>query len=133
MTQQVEKSLRTAFEMLRMAEAELHRPKEDAVTMCTCQSTRNSVREFFHSYLESKFESVPVDSSLSDLLDQCAKIDLQFKSVDISCFECKGEDTASCSDIYCLSNKKVSECFSKANVIRELVMAKLNIYEKDLT
>jgi hypothetical protein len=130
-TQPILHSLRNASSLLRIANNELYRPSEDTVTLCACQSTKNAVIEFLRSYLtEKKVKSIS-KNSLENLLSECCKADAGFKSIDISCFGCKAEDE-SCSGAYCLDVKKVSECFAKAKVVEEFVLAKLKVNPKDL-
>ncbi len=131
MNQKLNQSLWSAYESLRVAERELMRPNEDAVTLCACQCTRNSAREFLRSFLFSKTFNRFENSSLSDLLHQCAEIDPHFNAIDLSCFDCRNADSGECEKHYCLSVEKVNECFERTHVIRELVMAKLKLLEKD--
>ena len=131
MNQKIKQSLWTAHESLRVAERELMRPNEDAVTLCACQCTRNSASEFLRSYLANK-SSKPFDNySLSGLKKQCEMIDPHFKAIDLSCFDCRNTAAGDCDKSYCLAVDKVNECVEKTHVIRELVMAKLKLQEKD--
>ncbi len=131
MNQKINQTLWSAYESLRVAERELMRPNEDAVTLCACQCTRNAAFEFLRSYLATK-SSKPFDNySLSGLLHQCALIDPHFKTIDISCFECRKTEASDCDKSYCIAVEKVNECVEKTHVIRELVMAKLKLMEKD--
>ncbi|MCX6290329.1 MAG: hypothetical protein NT126_01035 [Bacteroidetes bacterium] len=124
------RTVKNAMDSLRVAENELNRPTEDTVTLCACYSTRNSVNGFLHSYLLSK-SSDNQEKYLDDLLDQCSKIDSQFKKVDLSCFKCGVSNKEQCEKNYCLSVDKVNECYSQANMVKQLVMEKLNLSEKD--
>ena len=124
-------SLWSAFESLRVAEQELQRPREDAVTLCACQCTRNSVSEFLRSYLFIKTSKRFHDASLSELKKECSRIDAQFGTLDITCFDCRDTAEDSCDKEYCLSVEKVNTCFEKAYMIRELVMTKLDLPEED--
>src|ERR1035441_8992288 len=101
-------SLRSASSLLRVANKELHRPKEDSVTLCACQSTKNAVMKFLESYLKTKNVKNYSKHSLEDILSECSKVDRGFKSIDISCFECKASG-ANCEKDYCLDVNKVSE------------------------
>ncbi|MBI4945654.1 MAG: hypothetical protein HY840_04550 [Bacteroidetes bacterium] len=124
-------SLRNASSLLRIANNELYRPSEDTVLLCTCQSTKNAVIEFLKSYLlEKKVKSIS-KNSLENLLAECCKVDSGFKSIDIACFGCKTQEE-NCVGSYCLETSKVSECFAKAKVVEEFVLAKLKVHPKDL-
>jgi|ERR1035437_3302745 hypothetical protein len=124
-------SLHNASSLLRIANNELYRPSEDSVTLCACQSTKNAVMGFLQSYLtEKKVQSIS-KNSLESLLAECCKVDPGFRSIDISCFGCKTHDE-NCTGDYCLDTKKVSECFAKAKVVEEFVLAKLKVNPKDL-
>lgn len=124
-------SLRNASSLLRIANNELYRPSEDSVTLCACQSTKNAVVKFLESYLiEKKVKNIS-QNSLEELLSQCCNVDSGFKSIDISCFGCKTQD-GNCEEGYCLEVNKVSQCFAKAKVVEEFVLAKLKVNPKDL-
>jgi|ERR1039458_1957412 hypothetical protein len=130
-TNSIHDSLRNASSLLRVANKELYRPKEDSVTLSACQSTKNAVMKFLESYLTEKKVKNFSKSTLENLLAECCKVDPGFKSIDISCFGCKTYDENCIAD-YCLEVKKVSECFAKAKVVEEFVLAKLKINPKDL-
>jgi hypothetical protein len=127
----IRQSLEQAMQSFRIAENELNRPNEDAVTLCACHNTRNSVNGFLHSYLLSK-SSDNREKHLDDLLSQCSKIDDQFKAIDLSCFKCGTSDKDTCDHNYCLSVEKVDECFNQAKVVKDLVLKKLAVTEKEL-
>ena len=124
-------SLRNASSLLRIANKELYRPSEDSVTLCACQSTKHAVVVFLQSYLSEKKVKNILLNSLENLLDECCKVDAGFKSIDISCFGCKTQDENRLES-YCLEVNKVNECFSKAKVVEEFVLAKLKVNPKDL-
>jgi len=119
-------SMADAMSAFRMAENELNRPNEDAVTICACHSMRNSVNYFLHSFLLSNPEKL-VNDPAGDLLSQCVACDSRFNAIDLSCFRCEIE----CTEDYCLSVEKVGECFNQANAVKKLVMEKLQLSEKD--
>ena len=125
------RSLREAFETLRIAEREFMRPSEDAVTLCACQSVRVAAGKFLHSFLLINGCERSSETYLADLLKQCAGIDPHFKTIDLSCFDCGNTDLNCCDEIYCLTLEKVNECLEKTQAIRELVMTKLKLREKD--
>lgn len=124
-------ALRNASSLLRIANKELYRPSEDAVTLCACHSTKNAVIEFLKSYLTEKKVKSFSNYSLENLLSECTKVDSGFRNIDISCFGCKTQDE-NCLVSYCLEVNKVSECFAKAKVVEEFVLAKLKVNPKDL-
>lgn len=124
-------SLRSAASLLRVANQELYRPNKDSVTLCACQSTKNAVIKYFESYLSEKKIKNISNNSIEHLLAECCKVDKGFKSIDISCFGCKTHDE-NCTHSYCLDVKKVTECFDRAKVVEEFVLAKLKVNPKDL-
>jgi len=126
----IRRSIENAMQSLRVAENELNRPNEDAVTLCACYNTRNSVNGFLHSFLLSRSSDHP-EKYLDELLNQCSGIDAAFKSIDLSCFKCGTSGKESCDSNYCLSVDKVNECFSRALVVKQLVLEKLLLSEKD--
>ncbi|TAL56868.1 MAG: hypothetical protein EPN85_14870 [Bacteroidetes bacterium] len=130
-TNQVITYLKNADSLLRIADGEVHRPSEDAVTWCTCQCTRKSVMELLRSFLSDKNYSGISENSLESLLQKCKKIDSEFNNIDIACFSCKTLDN-DCVGGYCLEMEKVNECFEKAIEIREFVFTKLKVNIKDL-
>ena len=125
--------LKNSFEFLNIAKQELFRPLEAAVTLCVCQSTRNAATGFLSSFLLSKSILNIEDKSLSELLNQCAEIDPQFNSIDLSCFECRTVKSNKCEDKYCLSMAKVKACYEKTQAISELVSAKFKTNNKSFS
>ena len=131
-TDAVHQSLGIALQELRIAEDELNRPTEDAVTLCACISTRNALNGFLRTFLLKHNPSVSRNLNSDELLNQCTRIDPQFKSLDLSSFACRhvvGEEE--CEKMYCLSVEKVNECFETVRAAKDLVLAKLNVSEKD--
>ena len=126
----VRQSVEHAMQSFRIAENELNRPNEDAVTLCACHTTRNSVNKFLHSYLLSQSADT-IEKHLDDLLSQCSKLDSRFDAIDLSCFKCGTSDKDECEHTYCLSVEKVSECFNQATAVKQLVMEKLQLSERD--
>jgi hypothetical protein len=118
--------LQDSSAMLEIAAHELERPDEDIVTIGACQCTRNSVIGFLRSYLLEKKSLLKFHNSLEKLLSECAMVDPSFNNIDISCFVCKTED-GDCSGAYCLAQHKVLECYKRAQMIKEFVLAKLNL------
>lgn len=123
--------LKNADSLLQTAEGEVHRPSEDAVTLCTCQCTRKSAMEYLRSFLIRNNYLKVSENSLENLFSECKKIDPEFSKLDISCFSCKSLDN-DCVGGYCLDIEKVNDCFEKAKEVREFVFAKLKINTKDL-
>ena len=132
MTKQIPKSLQKAFQSYRLAENEMSRPAEDAVVFCACSSMRNSINIFLLSFLASKSVQIAGEKKFNDLLQYCKKLDPQFKAIDLSCFVCKNNDGGNCNEHYCLSPDKVSECFTQTKMVKNLVLAKMEISEKEL-
>lgn len=124
-------TLKETSDLLRIAEDELQRPNEDAVTLSACHCVRDSASNSLRGYLQSKSIKITETSTLSDLQYQCAKLDAQFKNIDLSCFDCRHESLGE-KDSYCLSVDKVKKCYDNANMIHGLVMQKLKLTEKDL-
>jgi hypothetical protein len=125
-------SLKHALKSFQIAEAELNRPSEDMVTLCACQHMRNSVNDFLESFLAGKSIDIIEDKTFDELIQYCTRVDAQFKAIDSSCFLCNMNNTKNVTAKYCLSPKKVNECFVEARMLKNLVLAKLNISEKDL-
>ena len=131
---QIRHSLQKAVQTFRIAEKELYRPSKDVVALCACRKMRDSVNEFLHIFLMSKTYGTDYKKYFDDLLGQCAEIDAQFKVIDLSCFlcSCSQNHFQNCDDKYCLSNEKINECFIRAIMVKNLVLAKLNVTEKEL-
>jgi hypothetical protein len=132
MFKQIPPSLQNAFQSFRMAENEMNRPHEDAVAFCACHNMRNCVNIFLLSFLADNAVQVSGEKKFEDLLKYCKKIDSQFKAIDLSCFNCKHDGATNCDEKYCLSIKKVNECFVQTKMVKNLVLAKLKISEKEL-
>jgi hypothetical protein len=123
--------LRQALQQLHIAEHELNRPDEDAVTLCACNSTRNALNGFLRTFLLKHSESVHADLKPDEMLSMCMHIDPKFGTISLSGFTCNHlNDEANC-DMYCLSVEKVNECFKAAKAVKDLVLTKLQLSEKD--
>jgi len=129
-TQLIPASLRNAFFSYRIAENEYNRPIEDAVTLCACNKMRGSVEEFLRSFLRHNDAAFNHLDYFNDLLNRCANIDSQFKAIDLSCFVCNNEG-GNGHEKYCFSAEKMKDCFIQTRMVKNLVLAKLNLSEKD--
>jgi cobalamin biosynthesis Co2+ chelatase CbiK len=124
-------SLQEAFKSFQIAEAEVHRPGEDMVTLSACTHLRNSVQSFLQSFLESKSVDIIEQKEFDELLRYCNKLDVQFKAIDLTCFACKKVGAKDGEEKYCLSVEKVNQCFVETKMLKNLVLAKLHLSEKD--
>src|SRR5689334_15070316 len=131
MSKQIPPSLKNAFQSFLIAENEMNRPHEDAVAFCACHNMRRCVNIFLLSFLADNSVQIPGENNFDSLLTYCNKIDPQFKAIDLSCFNCKHNGVTNCDEKYCLSIKKVNECFVQAKRVKNLVLAKLEISEND--
>lgn len=123
--------LKNADKFLEMASAEVHRPSEDAVGLCTCQCTRKSVMELFRSFLAERNSAALNGNSLEGLFWECRRVDPAFDSLDISCFSCRSLDN-NCTGGYCLEIERVNACFDQALMVRKFVLSKLNNEGKEM-
>lgn len=131
MTTQINQALKNAFELFQQAESELNRPKEDAVTICACNCTRDAVRGLMHSFLLANSVNVPQNESLSELLTQCTKYETQFERINLSCFKCKNEKPDSSKTSYCLPYENVDKCFQIAQTMRDIIINNLSLSENN--
>ena len=122
--------LRNAYFSFRLAEDEFNRPNEDVVTLCACNRLRGSMTGFLRSFLKSKFVTFSDKDFADDLLKLCTIVDYQFKAIDLSCFICNHEGTTK-NTSHCFSVEKMKDCFTQSRMVKNLVLAKLNISEKD--
>jgi hypothetical protein len=124
--------LQSALKSFRLAENEMNRPGEDVVAYCACHNMRESVNIFLLSYLASKLVQLPGESKFNDLLSYCKKLDPQFKAINLSCVDCRNNGMTNTDSHYCFSTKKINQCFMQAKMVKNLVLAKMEISEKDL-
>lgn len=124
-------SLLKAENDFSLASSELNRPSENVMTLCTCQSTRNSVIEFFRAYLVANNSKGTSETTLENLFNLCCKADASFCAIDISHFTCRTLQD-NCVGGYCLDIEKVNHCFETAKVVKELVCAKLKVKPSEL-
>lgn len=125
-------SLKEAFAELRIAEQELSRPSEDAVTLSACLGARQSINSMLKMYLLSQSINHSDGKSLTELMDQCKHIDKDFGKIDLSSILCKGMNQDECDGKYCLSTENVNNCVAVANQLKTLVLNKLKINESEL-
>ncbi|CAN5342011.1 hypothetical protein BH09BAC5_BH09BAC5_29330 [soil metagenome] len=132
MKTQINQALKNAFELFQQAESELNRPKEDAVTICACNCTRDAVRGLMHSFLLANTVKISANESLAELLNQCKKHETQFEHIDLSCFDCKNEKTDSRKTSYCLPYENVNKCFQVAQMLRDIIIKNLSLSQNNL-
>lgn len=128
-TTEIRKSLNQAITELRIAEHELNRPNEDVVKMAVCYSARHSMNTLLRLYLLSNDIKDNEEKSLTDLHNQCVKIDNDFSTIDISNIHCNKLNREERDGKYCLTIDKVHECVTLANLYRILILNKLKINE----
>jgi HEPN domain-containing protein len=116
----LEELLHEAESALEQASEEQMRPAEDIVPISICHHSRSSIRMYLMSYLLKKGIKPDGNSSIKDLLVQCAALDKRFANLDVSEIECR-TSKASVNDEYCLSLDKVTSCFEVANHVKKLV------------
>ncbi len=105
---------------LHFAAEEQMKPEEDLVHYSVCHNSRTSIRLYLTSYLLNHDKQVEANSSIMDLIKQCAEIDSRFADINLSEIECR-DTKASKNYEYCLSTNKVGGCFAAAKEVRDLV------------
>jgi len=131
-TTEIKDSLKQALTELRIAEYELNRPNEDVVTLSICLTARQSMGAMLQLFLLSKSINHNAGKSLSNLLDQCKKIDKQFESIELSNIFCNELTHDECENKYCLSAENVTHCITVANQLKTLVLHKFKLTESEI-
>jgi hypothetical protein len=119
----VYRSFETAVRDLRIAEDELFRPDEDAVTMCACNCTRNALNGFLKTFLLSRNVAIQNGMSSDELLACCALNDQRFIAVNLAAFACRHQASS-----YCLSIEKVNNCYQTTCLVKDIVLSELESF-----
>lgn len=126
MTPQRFESIRLALDYLDAAEAELNRPKEDAVNLCVCLGARKCIMHLLQGYLVLTNGKTYADCTMEELIGHCTQTDRRFAAIDYSCLHCRHtRDEA--AGLYCIDPETVKDCVAVAERLKALVLEKLNI------
>ncbi len=128
-TNNIRDSIKHAITELHIAENELNRPQEDVVKMAVCYSARNSMNTLLRLFLLSKGNNHNEEKSLTELHNQCVKMDRDFSTVDISNIHCNKLNRTARDGEYCQSVEKLHECVTIANSYKTIILNKLKINE----
>ncbi len=107
-----------ADQLLMVADEELNRSEEDAVTHLICHNARLSIANYLTGYLIDKGQHVPYPATLDGLLEKCKAIDGRFQEVDFSPIDCRYDSN---DKEYCLDYEEVGRCFRIAQQTQALV------------
>ncbi len=115
---QSQKFYANADRLLQVADAEMNRAAEDAVTHLICHNSRESISHYLQGYL-LKRKVVPTEPiTINSLLEQCAELDPHFRNIDFTKVPCRFETQAT---EYCLDMETVKECYDVARRTEKLV------------
>ncbi len=128
----IEDSLKQSIRALKIADNEINRPHKDVVAISVCLTARQSMSAMMRLFLLTKSINHDNGQSLSDLLNQCKKVDKQFESIELNKMVCNGLNAAECENKYCLSTESVTNCIATANQLKLIVMNKLQFSESEI-
>ena len=131
-TSEIHSSLKQALTELQIAEFELNRPHEDVVKMAVCYSARHSMNTLLRLYLLSNNSKNNEEKSLTELHNECVKIDNDFSAIDISDIHCNNLNRSERDGKYCLTVEKVHDCVAIANLYKTIILTKLKINVNEL-
>jgi HEPN domain-containing protein len=101
-----------AIAKMKEANRELYRPEEDVVSFLVCKNAQIAVQNYLRGYLMRSGIETKKEDTLDFLYDQCIELNRNFKEVDLTGFDCQGDQMNS---RYCMGVEKVSRCFEIAN------------------
>lgn len=131
-TNEIKTSLKKAITSLEIAEYEFNRPQEDMVALSVCFTARESMNTLMRLFLLSKSVNHNEGKSLSNLLNQCKKLDQQFSSINLSKIYCNDLNHRECEDKYCMATENVTNCITVAKQLKALVLNTLELTESEL-
>jgi hypothetical protein len=108
-----------ADQLLMVADEEINRAQEDAVTHLICHNSRQSIANYLAGYLIEKGQHVPYPATLDGLLERCKAIDGRFSEIDFSPVQCRFDKDV--TKEYCLDFEEVGQCFRIAQQTQALV------------
>lgn len=110
--------LSKAQKKIQLAEEELMKPNEDVVSFSICNQSKSAIKILLESYLIKHNINFNDQEPLALLLERCTIHNPNFKSIDLSSFNCRNTSN---SQNYCDDINKVSNCLSIAKQIEALI------------
>ena len=107
-----------ADQLLQVADAEINKAEEDAVTHLICHNSRQSIANYLMSYLLDHGKHLPYPTTLDSLLEKCQESNPVFNQINLSNIHCRFETD---DQRYCLDHQTVDECYRIARQTQELV------------
>ena len=104
--------------LLSLADEEMSRAEEDAVTYLICRNARQSIINYLMGYLMDNNIKPIEPVNVSVLLQQCALLDARFGTVDFTPIECRFDSE---TKDYCLDMETVEACYRIAKKTGEWV------------
>ncbi|EMR03303.1 HEPN domain-containing protein [Cesiribacter andamanensis] len=107
-----------AIDKLNQAKNEFFRPQEDLSPDVICQNAQLAVEHFLRGYLLNESLDPSEFTTLEELFDECAFMNIHFNRIDISAFRCRSElpNSRGCADI-----PKVCSCLTVASRLECLI------------
>ncbi|CAH8284778.1 HEPN domain-containing protein [Mariniflexile fucanivorans] len=112
------KHLLDAAQKLNQADKELFKPEEDIVTFLVCKNSQFAIENYLRGYLIKKGIETSKYNTIDSLYKQCKKINKKFEKVNLSEFNCTGNNM---NDKFCNEVSKVSNCYDVANSLDTLL------------
>jgi hypothetical protein len=90
-----------AIDTLNLAKEEYFRPQEDISTYLICQNAQLATEKFLRGYLLEESIDPAEFTTLEELFEECAIMNIHFNRIDISAFACKAQlpNTRDCADL----------------------------------
>ena len=115
---EIDQLLAHADELLDASEAEMQRSAEDVVTHLVCMNSRQSIVNYFISFIKKNQVAIREPATMESLLNQCRELDARFEMIDLSSIQCRCDGSHS---EYCLNYDQVEKCHRVARQTKELV------------
>ncbi len=129
--EKVKKWIIKAFEDYRTIENEFKLSEEEIVTSSVCFHAQQFVEKILKAYLYSKGVDFGKTHNLELLLKLCTREDEDFQSLDVGNLSDYGVEVRYPDEFYIPTIEEAKECFKRAEHVKDFVLNKLKVNEKD--
>jgi len=122
-----------AMEDFKTAEYILKLPAEEIITSSVCFHSQQAVEKLLKAYLINNDIEVGKTHDLEYILELCKKVDSEFDNIELGNLSSYAVEVRYPDDFYIPSVGEARESFKIAKYVKEFVLRKININDKDLS
>ncbi len=132
MTEESKLWLIKAFEDYKVVVHEMNLPEKEIVSSIVCFHCQQFVEKVFKAYLVLKGIEFARTHNLEFLKEICAKEDKDFDTLELGDLTTYAVEIRYPEKFLSLSSEKAKECFEIAKKVKNFILQKLQIDEKDI-